>query len=48
MSHSGEEHAARKRIEFLFGRPIAFHCCFVNVTGSVQAAPMLSQAKEAS
>jgi hypothetical protein len=44
MSHSEEEHAARKRIEFLFGRPIAFHRCFVKVTGSVHAALMLSQA----
>jgi len=43
MSHS-EEHVARKRIEFLFGRPIAFHCCFVKVTGSVHAALMLSKA----
>jgi hypothetical protein len=42
MSQS-EEHAARKRIEFLFGRPIAFHRCFVKVTGSVHAALMLSQ-----
>jgi len=38
------EHAARRRIEFLFGRPIAFHRCFVKVTGSVHAALMLSQA----
>jgi len=44
MSYSEEEHAARKRIEFLFGRPIAFHRCFAKVTGSVHAGLMLSQA----
>ena len=44
MSTSAEELSARKRIEFLFGRPIAFHRCFVKVTGSVHAALMLSQA----
>ena len=44
MSLSQEEHAARKRIEFLFGRPVAFHRCFVKVTGGVHAALMLSQA----
>ena len=44
MSRPEEEHDARKRIEFLFGRPVAFHRCFVKVTGGVHAALMLSQA----
>lgn len=44
MSFSDSERSARTRIEFLFGRPIAFHRCFVKVTGSVHAALMLSQA----
>jgi hypothetical protein len=44
LSTPAEEHSARKRIEFLFGRPVAFHRCFVKVTGSVHAALMLSQA----
>jgi len=44
MNLSGDARAARKRIEFFFGRPIAFHRCFVKLTGSVHAALMLSQA----
>jgi uncharacterized protein (UPF0297 family) len=44
MNLSGEARAARRRIEFFFGRPIAFHRCFVKLTGSVHAALMLSQA----
>jgi uncharacterized protein (UPF0297 family) len=44
MSLSPDEHAARNRISFFFGRPIAFHRCFVTLTGSVHAALMLSQA----
>jgi len=44
MSLSDEERSARRRIEFLFGRPVAFHRCFVTVTGGVHAALILSQA----
>jgi hypothetical protein len=44
MSLSLEENAARNRIAFFFGRPVAFHRCFVKLTGSVRAALMLSQA----
>jgi hypothetical protein len=44
MSLSPDEHAARNRIAFFFGRTIAFHRCFVTLTGSVHAALMLSQA----
>jgi hypothetical protein len=44
VSTSAAQSATRDRIEFLFGRPIAFHRCFVKVTGSFQAALMLSQA----
>jgi len=44
MSLNDEERSARRRIEFLFGRPVAFHRCFVTVTGGVHAALMLSQA----
>jgi hypothetical protein len=44
MSFSDNEGSARTRIQFLFGRPVAFHRCFVKVTGSVHAGLMLSQA----
>jgi hypothetical protein len=44
MSFSDEDRCARTRIQFLFGRPVAFHRCFVKLTGSVHAALMLSQA----
>jgi len=44
VSFSDEERSARTRIQFLFGRPVAFHRCFVKLTGSVHAALMLSQA----
>ncbi|HEY6290261.1 MAG TPA: hypothetical protein VI455_01690 [Terriglobia bacterium] len=44
MSSSENERSARTRVQFLFGRPVAFHRCFVKVAGSVHAALMVSQA----
>jgi hypothetical protein len=44
MSFADEGRSARSPVEFLFGRPVAFHRCFVKITGSVHAALMLSQA----
>jgi len=44
MPISDAQVRARERMQFLFARPVAFHRCFVDVTGSVNAALMLSQA----
>lgn len=40
----GADASEENGLEFLLDRPIAFHRCFVTVTGSVNAAILLSQA----